>query len=103
MARNARMTRTAISPRLATRTVLNIPSLRSPKVSKILVVVIPSHPEDAVGDRFQWRLGDHRERQSNNGSGVGRIDHAVVPQPCGGVVRVALVLVLLADRGLEGL
>ena len=31
-----------------------------------------------------------------------RVDHAVVPQAGGGVVRVALVLVLLADGRLEG-
>ena len=47
MARNVRITRTAISPRLATRT-----------VSKSCEV-IGSHPEDAVGHRLQRSLRDH--------------------------------------------
>src|SRR4051794_26018355 len=101
MSRNVRITRTAISPRLATRTVLNIPSLRSPLVSKSREVM--SHPEDAVGHRLQRSLCNNRKCQPQYGSGVGGVDDAVVPEPCGGVVRVALVLVLLADRRLERL
>src|SRR3954453_8251675 len=84
--RSVRITRTAISPRLATRTVEKFTT---------------SHPEHAVGDRFDRRLAHHRKRQSENGSGVGGVDDAVVPQPSGRIVRVALAFVLLADRGLE--
>src|SRR3954466_9686210 len=91
MARNVRMTRTAISPRLATRT-----------VSKVWEV-ISSHPEDAVGHGLQRSLCNDRKCQADHRSGVGGIDDAVVPQPCRGVVRVALVLVLLADGRLERL
>ncbi|SHX12403.1 Uncharacterised protein [Mycobacteroides abscessus subsp. abscessus] len=45
MARNVRMTRTAISPRLATRT-----------VSKVFFI---SHPEHAVGHRLERSLRDN--------------------------------------------
>ena len=38
-----------------------------------------------------------------DGAGVARVDHAVVPEAGGGVVGVPLGLVLLAQRRLEGL
>src|SRR3954447_727072 len=88
MARRVRITRTAISPRLATRTVSNIRR---------------SHPEDAVAELAQRRVGARGERQTEHGAGLRGIDHAVVPEAGGGVVRMALVLVLLADRRLERL
>src|SRR5690349_4350357 len=91
IARRVRITRTAISPRLATSTVSNI--LR----------VIASHPEDAVGHRLERRVRGDRERKSHHGSGVRRVDDAVVPQPRGRVVGVALMFVLLADGRLERL
>src|ERR1700741_4012704 len=80
-------TRTAISPRLAIRTVWNM----------------RSHPEDAVADGFERRVAGGGQGEPEHRAGVGRVDHAVVPEPRGGVVRVALVLVLGADRVLEPL
>src|SRR5271166_2809818 len=83
---SVRITRTAISPRLATRTVSNPTT---------------SHPEDAVGNRLDGCIRHNRKRKTDNRSGVGGIDHAVVPKPGRRIVRVALVLVLCTDRGLE--
>src|SRR4051794_1021738 len=88
MARRVRFTRTAISPRLATSTVSNIRS---------------SHPEDAVAELAQRRIGARGEGEPEHGAGLRGIDDAVVPEAGGGVVRVTLVLVLLADRRLERL
>src|SRR5262245_38902985 len=87
IARSVRMTRTAISPRLAIKT-----------VSKF---VMSSHPEHAVGNGLDRGLADDRKGQSQNGSGVGRVDDPVVPEPGRGVVGVALALVLRTDRRLE--
>src|SRR4051812_38120549 len=89
ISRSVRITRTAISPRLATNTVSNMSW--------------PLHPEDAVADVLQGGVGAGRERQAEDRAGVLGVDHAVVPEPGGGVVRVTLGLVLLADRGLERL
>src|SRR3546814_12001064 len=35
-------------------------------------------------------------------AGLGRIDHAIVPQPGRGMIGVALILIFLPDGGLEG-
>src|SRR3954469_18085356 len=98
------MTRTAISPRLATRTVSNI-------ACAALIGCIPSHPEDAVAGRrgFLGRAVGQRgarargEGEAEHRTGLQRVDHPVVPQPRRGVVRAALSLVLLADRRPERL
>src|SRR5690606_17593075 len=81
--RRVLITRTAISPRLATSTVSKVPV---PGVVPVVGagVMVWSHPEHAVGDRLQRGLADDREGEPDNGSGVGRVDHPVVPQPCGG-------------------
>src|SRR5258705_8054112 len=89
IARSVRMTRTAISPRLATRTVLKV------------LKVIASHPEYAVGDRLERGLSDDRQRQPQHSSGVGGIDDPVIPEPGGGGVGIALAFVLFADPRLE--
>src|SRR5436305_15254499 len=73
-----RMIRTAISPRFAIRTDSNIP---------------PSHPEDAVADGLQRCVRGGRQGQGQDPAGVQRVDDAVVPEPGGGVVGVALRLV----------
>src|SRR6476661_9785681 len=79
ISRSVRITRTAISPRLATSTVSNMSW--------------PLHPEDAVADVFQRGVGARGERQAEHGAGLCGVDHAVVPEPGGGVVRVTLELV----------
>src|SRR5262245_22921550 len=85
-----RMIRQAISPRLA----INSLSKGRP--------VDTSHPEDAEAGRLgRRRVEAGREREAEHRAGVGRVDHAVVPQPRGGVIGMALLLVLLADRRLE--
>src|SRR5580700_4113456 len=84
-----RMIRTAISPRLAIRTLL-----------KLFAGTGASHPEDAVAGRLERGVGGRGQREPEDPAGAGRVDDPVVPQPGGRVVRVALVLVLLADVGL---
>src|SRR6478735_1660790 len=96
-ARRVRITRQAISPRLATRTVS-----KSGFVGVEGVVTAGSHPEQAEGGLRQRGAGDDVERQSQDGAGVRGIDHAVIPEAGGGVIGTALVLVLGLDRGLEG-
>src|SRR3954465_1135600 len=97
--RSVRITRTAISPRLATSTVSNIRSspgtfgAESPQ----------SHSEDAVTQLAERRVRARREGETEHGAGLRRVDDAVVPEAGGGVVRVALVFVLVADRRLERL
>src|SRR5262249_58771336 len=49
------------------------------------------------------RIEPGGERKSEHGAGIGGVDDAVVPDAGAGVVGVALLLVLLADRRLEGL
>src|SRR5579862_612388 len=83
------MIRTAISPRLAIRTLL-----------KVVPGTGTSHPEDAVAGRLERGAGGRRQREPEDPAGAGRVDDPVVPQPGGRIVRVALVLVLLADTGL---
>src|ERR1700761_1050408 len=88
-ARSVRITLTAISPRLATSTVLK--------------VVTSSHPEYAVGDRLQRCLAHNAKRQPEHGPGVRGVDHTVIPQPRCREERVALILVLRADGRFERL
>src|SRR4051812_33291339 len=105
IARSVRITRTAISPRLATSTVSNtISALLGAFARKSSWVPSSrSHPEDAVAELAQRRVGARRQGQPQHGAGLRGVDHAVVPQAGGGVVGVALVLVLLPDRHLERL
>src|SRR3546814_9128362 len=63
-----------------------------------------SHPEQAELRPFRYR----RVQRSGKGeakdvAGLGRIDHAVLPQPGGVMIGVALILIFLPDRGLEGI
>src|ERR1041384_4945557 len=99
MARTVRMTRTAISPRLAIKMLSNTEDL----LAESRIDTAHSHPEDAVADRLQRGVGGGGQGQAEHLAGVGGVDHAVVPEACGRVVRVALVLVLVADRRLERL
>src|SRR6195952_2527890 len=110
ISRRVRITRTAISPRFATSTVSNIVStphrgsLR--KTTRTCWRKSPwrrSHPEDAVADVLEGRVGARGQGQAEHGAGLRGVDHAVVPEPRRGVVGVALELVLVADRRLERL
>ena len=83
-ARAVRITRQAISPRLA---------IRSRRI-----ITTPSHPPDAVAGLRDRGVRGHRERHAQHPPCLERVDDAVVPEPGGRVVRRALVLVLLADR-----
>src|SRR6185503_9958368 len=61
------------------------------------------HPEDAEARVFRGGVGADGKCQSEDAAGVRGIDHAVVPKARRGVIGMALALVLLADRRLEGL
>src|SRR6185295_5526573 len=61
-----------------------------------------SHPEDAEARLRNGLFERQRQPQREAAARVDRIDDAIVPQPRGGVIRITLLLVLLADRGLEG-
>src|ERR1700722_13671548 len=101
------MTRHAISPRFAIRIFLNMPT---PQNSCAVRARVPaaayrswprSHPEDAElrgGDRRVQCRGDG---EAKHPAGLGRINDAVIPHPRRRVIRVALRLVLRADRRLE--
>jgi hypothetical protein len=80
---SVRMMRTAISPRLATST--------------FVMVVMRSHPEDAVAGVGHRDTGDDVEGEAEHVAGLRGLDHAVVPEPRGGVVGAALAFVLVAD------
>src|SRR4051812_9502629 len=112
ISRSVRITRTAISPRLATRTVSNIyatvptalvvPKAR-PQAAAFGTESANSHAEDAITDLLQWGVRTGGQGEAQHGAGLRGVDDAVVPEPGGGVVGVPLRLVLLADRLLERL
>src|SRR5689334_1840703 len=90
IARQVRMTRAAISPRLATRI--------------FWMRATPLHPEDAEG----VAAADHvieggAERDAEDGARVPWVDDAVVPHARGGVERVRLLLDLLLHHASHGL
>src|SRR5690606_25652103 len=89
MRRAVAATRQAISPRLA--------------MSKVSNTAIPSlHAEDAEAGGFDRSVQSGGKRKGEYASGVAGADNAVVPETRRGVVGVPFVLVLLADRRLEG-
>src|SRR3546814_5315787 len=49
-----------------------------------------SHPEHPEPGRLDRRVERGRDPQPQHAPGIGRVDDAVVPQPCGGVPRAAL-------------
>src|SRR5215212_4334218 len=61
-----------------------------------------SHPEHAELRRCDRRVQRRGEREAEHAARVGRVDDAVVPETGAGVVGMALVLVLLEQRRLEG-
>src|SRR5579871_1540563 len=81
MARAVRMTRSAISPRLAIR-ILAISVIAGafiPVVSIAVAFMAVSHPEDAVAGARRGRVRGGGEGQPQNPAGVHGIDDAVVP------------------------
>src|SRR5690349_11826896 len=89
MARAVRMTRQAISPRLA---------IRSVRKRRYILLFIASHPEQAELRWLDRRIGCCRQAEPEHQARIGGIDHAVIPQPRGGVIGIALLFVLGADR-----
>src|SRR6267142_1460884 len=51
------------------------------------------HSEDAEARIFDRRIERGRNCEAQQAARVGGVDHAVVPQPCAGVVGMALALV----------
>src|ERR1700739_156391 len=111
MAVAVRITRTAISPRLATNRGRNgrycpVPAFRSSPViaassctsDRRHVLRSSSHPEQAETRGLDRRVGRRRKAKAQHQPGIGRIDPPVVPKAGGGVIRAALALVLRADR-----
>src|SRR3954471_20337688 len=60
-----------------------------------------SHPKDAELRFLDRRVERGGDREAEQPARVGRVDDAVVPEPCARIVGMALALVLLADRRLE--
>src|SRR5256885_727474 len=63
----------------------------------------PSHAEHAEARVLYGSVARGRQAQRQHAARVGRVDDAIVPQARRRVIGVALILVLLADGGLEGL
>src|SRR5687767_12948245 len=88
--RHVRMTRSAISPRFAIRT---LSMERTPAT-----ISMPEHaPARRPAERRRVR---RRQRDRDDRPGVARIDDAVVPQPRGREVRIALLVDLRLDHRL---
>src|ERR1044072_539836 len=56
------------------------------------------HSEHAEAGLFDRGVERRRDAEREHPAHVDRIDHAIVPQPGGGVIRMALRFVLLAGR-----
>src|SRR5205807_2873810 len=117
--RHARMMRTAISPRLAMRTLRNLtlaplyaylwsnlclpfsplwfgaPAGGTPRFDRPSIGL---HPENARPHPPHGGVEDGGQAERQNGPGLGRVDDAVVPQPRRAVVGAALLLVLRQNR-----
>src|SRR5258706_4595196 len=65
------------------------------------VLTLPSHAEHAGGGFFDRRIERGRQAECQHLARVEWIDHAVVPQPRGGVIGAALARILFEDRRLE--
>src|SRR5471032_3584185 len=76
-------------------------SAASPCRYRVCMVIVCLHPEDAELGVRDFGVERGRQAQAQHHAGVGRVDHAIVPQARGGVVRVALVFVLVLDRLFE--
>src|SRR5579863_4874419 len=94
--RAVRKMRQAISPRLATRRLRIRFAMRVTRMW-------PLHAEEAETRVLCGRVAHRGEREREDAARLERVDHAIVPEPRGGVVGMALALVLLADRLFESL
>src|SRR5262245_46044933 len=61
------------------------------------------HPEYAEVSSIDRGVERRRQAEAEHHAAVGRVDDAVVPEAGARVIGMALLLVLGADRGLEGL
>src|ERR1700722_1868023 len=73
----------------------------TPRVSAASRIALMSHPEDAEAGGLDRRVETGRNRHREHAARILGIDHAVIPQPRAGIIRMPLGFVLLADRGLE--
>src|SRR5574343_165892 len=71
-------------------------------ISRAVNMVCSLHPEDAELRFFGRCIHRGGKAEAEHAAGICRIDDAIVPEARRGVVGVALRLVLLADRCLEG-
>src|SRR5690606_31749272 len=83
------------SSRLSHRVAKPRGSVCSSRVLKSLMRFSRSHPEHAEAARFDWRVQRRGQGQGQHVAGLRRVNDTVIPQPCTGVVRVALFLVLI--------
>src|SRR5881296_1064524 len=98
--RAARMMRTAISPRLATRSFCM--GLRpSPQPSPGGRGRKMSHAKNAIAWPCQRLLHGHGDGQAQDASGLQGVENTVVPEPRRGVVGRALMLIQVEGRLLE--
>src|SRR3954453_20825050 len=86
-----RMTRSAISPRLAIRT----ERMGRGELSRGTVEIL--HPVDGADAGHRRLRGADREAQRQHLAGIGRVDQAVVPQPRRAIIWVGLVVEHLAQ------
>src|SRR5580658_1329285 len=68
---------------------------------RVSLIGSASHPEQAEFAGLDRRVEGGRKAEGEHQPGLGRIDHAVVPEPGAGVIGVASSLVLRPDRRLE--
>src|SRR5258708_4244349 len=64
-------------------------------------IMTASHAEHAEARRIGFLSAGQSQGQSEDAPRVLRIDDAIIPQPCRGVIRMTLALELLANRRLE--
>ncbi len=55
---------------------------RSVRISRVVNMLASLHPENAELGVFRRRIHRARQAQGQHAAGVGRVDDAVVPQPC---------------------
>src|SRR5258706_258635 len=79
----------------------SMPQVRGAPISVLDRSWSCSHPEDAELRRRDRCVQSRGEGEAKHPAGLGRINDAVIPHPRSRIIRVALRLVLRADRRLE--